>query len=98
MILTIFQAAHLTKLREDTADKPDFQDFEDASDRDPATTGNVSSVGTPLPNGPSTGGGTTKLKLTFNKGAAGGGGSGAAGDVGGRGGSNGANGVGSDDD
>ena len=56
----------MAKLREDTADKPDFQDFDNSG----PTTGNVSSVGTPLANGQN---GGTKLKLTFNKGGAGGG-------------------------
>ena len=69
MLTTIVQAACLAKLRDDTAEKPDFQDFDDSG---PAT-GNASSVGTPLANGQN---GGTKLKLTFNKGGSSGGGGG----------------------
>ena len=59
------QAACLSKLREETAEYPELQDFEDSTSADGRSTAAVSSVGTPMANGHA---GGQKLKLTFNKG------------------------------
>ncbi|KAL8874541.1 MAG: hypothetical protein Q9174_000128 [Haloplaca sp. 1 TL-2023] len=58
------EAASVSKLREETEDHPEFQDFEDSKSTpaDGRSTAGVSVAGTPMPGGA----GAPKLKLTFN--------------------------------
>ncbi|KAL8734865.1 MAG: hypothetical protein Q9166_001217 [cf. Caloplaca sp. 2 TL-2023] len=60
------EAACVTKLREETEEHPECQDFEDSSSTpaDSRSIAGVSNVGTPMPSG----NGVPKLKLTFNGG------------------------------
>ena len=60
----VVQAACVAKLKEETVDYPQLQDFEDSTPADGRSTAAASSVGTPMANGHA----GTKLKLTFNKG------------------------------
>ncbi|KAL8949070.1 MAG: hypothetical protein Q9222_004795 [Ikaeria aurantiellina] len=57
--------ACVKKLREESEDHPEIQDFEDSNSTpaDGRSTAGVSNVGTPMPSG---NGGAPKLKLTFN--------------------------------
>ena len=74
-----YQAACLTKLREETAEHPELQDFEDSTSADGRSTAAVSSVGTPMANGHA----KQTLKLTmkgYTDGYTNGGGSGMASD------------------
>lgn len=59
-VTNFVQTACVTKLKQETASKPEFQDFDDAP-----STAVGSSTGIPLP--PASGH-TQKLKLTFNAG------------------------------
>ncbi|KAL8782529.1 MAG: hypothetical protein Q9213_005294 [Squamulea squamosa] len=58
------EAACLAKLKQETENHPEFQDFEESSSTpaDGRSTAGVSNVGTPMPSGH----GAPKLKLTFN--------------------------------
>ncbi|KAL8868750.1 MAG: hypothetical protein Q9198_008076, partial [Flavoplaca austrocitrina] len=57
-------AACLSKLKQETANYPEFQDFEESrsTPADGRSTAGVSKVGTPMPPGS----GAPKLKLLFN--------------------------------
>ena len=69
-MLTIYQHACVEKLRAETANLPDWQDFDESGSADGgASTRPISSVGTPQP-GPRSG---FKLKLNGARGADGGG-------------------------
>ena len=63
-LLTLIQAACVTKLKEETESHPELQDFDDpnSTPADGRSTAAVSSVGTPL----AAGANGQKLKLTFN--------------------------------
>ncbi|KAL8815489.1 MAG: hypothetical protein Q9223_005370 [Gallowayella weberi] len=58
------EAACVARLKQETEDQPEFQDFEDSNSTpaDGRSTAGVSNVGTPMPSG----NGVPKLKLTFN--------------------------------
>ena len=63
----MFQVACVSKLKQETAKYPEFQDFDDpnSTPADGRSTAAVSSAGTPLAAGGSANG-QQKLKLTFN--------------------------------
>ncbi|KAL9127870.1 MAG: hypothetical protein Q9217_003335 [Psora testacea] len=58
------EAEAVRKLTEDTAEYPEWQDFDETTPADGRSTAAVSSAGTPFATGSGNGG--TKLKLTFN--------------------------------